>query len=65
MVLEIATALLGLAMTEVVVTWFHFAGVRRLSQIGPWNGHNRSLRSEFHTPSVSQRLVGRFLLALR
>ena len=51
MVLEIATALLGLAMTEVVVTWSHFAGVRRLSQIVPWNGHNRSLRSEFHTPS--------------
>ena len=43
MVLEIATALLGLAMTEVVVTWSHFAGVRRLSQIIPRNGHNRSL----------------------
>ena len=38
MVLEIATALAGLAMTEVVVAWSLFAGVRRLSQIVPRNG---------------------------
>ena len=60
MVLEIATALSGLALTVVLVTWSLFAGVRQSSMACTAERHGgRSLPSEFHTPSVSQRPVER------
>ena len=41
---EIATPHLRLAMTVVVGGWPHFARLRWLFRITPWNGHDRSLR---------------------